>query len=164
MSGDDFTGYVKEVRVTLRRRAFLLCGDWHEADDLVQATLVKIFNRWSTLDRVGGLSQYTRTVMVRTFISDRRKAARSREVLSDRLPEPDPLSGEADRLPDRLLLLDALSRLGDRQRAIITLRYWEHLSTEEISSALGCSSATVRSQLCRGLARMRSLIDHPEAP
>jgi RNA polymerase sigma-70 factor (sigma-E family) len=156
---DEFSRYVKQNRSALRRRAFLLCGDWDEADDLVQSTLVKMYRRWHDLDRREELGAYTRRVMFRTFVSERRAHRWSRELVRDELPEPDPEPDGQARLGDRLLLLGALARLGPRQRAAIVLRYWEDLSVEETAWVLGCSAATVRSQASRALETLRSMLD-----
>lgn len=153
-----FTQYVRANRPEMRRQAYLLCGDWHEADDLVQQTLIKVLQRWEALDRRDGLAAYTRTVMFRTFVSDRRAPRWSREFISDRLPEPDPEPDDQERLADRMMLLDALDRLGPRQRAAIVLRYLEHLSAEEAADVLGCSVATIRSNTFRALGHLRSLL------
>lgn len=164
-SGSTFSQYVRQVRPELRRRAFRLCGDWYEADDLVQQTLIKMFRHWHALDHRGELSAYSRTVLVRTFLNEHRAPWKAREFLVDRLPEPDPEPDDQELLHDRFVLLDALARLGRRQRAVIVLRYWEHLSVEETADTLGCSTATVRSQSFRGLANLRSLLryDHGQS-
>jgi RNA polymerase sigma-70 factor (sigma-E family) len=158
MRDGAFTRYVKAHRRDMRRQAYLLCGDWHEADDLVQQTLIKVLLRWEALEQRDGLAAYTRTVMFRTFVSDRRALRWSREFTSDRLPEPDPEPDGQERLADRLLLLEALDRLGPRQRAAIVLRYLEHRSAEEAADILGCSVATIRSNTCRALVHLRSLL------
>ncbi|GAA2083035.1 SigE family RNA polymerase sigma factor [Actinomadura alba] len=158
MSDSGFTDFVKAIRPDMRRQAYLLCGDWYEADDLVQQTLIKVLLRWQGLDRRDELAGYTRTVLVRTFISDHRAPRWSREFPYDRLPEPDPEHGAQEGVADRLLLLDALARLTLRQRAAIVLLYWEHLSANEAADILDCSVSTVRSQAFRALARLRSIL------
>ncbi|WP_051830331.1 MULTISPECIES: SigE family RNA polymerase sigma factor [Streptomyces] len=152
---DGFTQYVKESRPALRRAAFVLVGDWFEADDLVQRTLIAVYRRWAGLDRRDGLYGYTRTVMVRQFISERRGHRWSRELIQDPLPEPDPAPEDAARVGDRLLLLAALAGLAPRQRSLVFLRYWEDLSIEETARTLGCSQATVRSSTSRTLRILR---------
>lgn len=153
-----FSRYVRQIRPTLRRQAFLLCGDWHEADDLVQETLIKILRRWTVLDRKDELFAYTHTVMMRTFVSAHRASRWSREFIADQLPEPNPQSDDQESVADRLLLVAALARLAPGQRAVIVLRYWEHLTVEEAANALSCSPTTIRSQTSRALANLRSLL------
>lgn len=139
----------------LRRNAFVLVGDWFAADDLVQQTLITVYRRWEHLERHEELSAYTRTVMVRTFISDRRKHRWTRELLRDSLPEPDPMPEEVNRVGDRIVLLAALAKLSSRQRCLVYLRYWEDLSIEESAQIMNCSSSTVRSSTSRALRTLR---------
>lgn len=156
----EFSRYVTAARPELRRRAFLLCGQWHEADDLVQQTLIKVFLHWDSLDRRDELSAYAGTVMLRSFLNGRRAFGRSREFPTGQVPEPDPEPEDQQRLLDQLLLVDALARLGPRQRAVIVLRYWECLTVGEAADALSCSAATIRSQTFRALTNLRSLLQH----
>jgi RNA polymerase sigma-70 factor (sigma-E family) len=158
MPDDGFSSYARESRPELRRQAFRICGDWHEADDLVQQTLIAVHSRWAGLDRRDRLAAYARVVMVRIFISDRRAHRWSREVLGERGPEPVPESGGEDRLGDRLSLFEALAQLGTRQRAAVVLRYWEDLSADDAARALSCSAATIRSQTSRALANLRTIL------
>jgi RNA polymerase sigma-70 factor (sigma-E family) len=160
----DFSRYVAKVRPDLRRRAFLLCGDWHHADDLVQSTLIRLYLRWNALEHRDQLGAYTRRILFRVFASDRKSNRWLRELVQDQLPEPDAHADAHERLDDRLLLLSALAQLAPGQRAVIVLRYWEDLSAEQTAHLLGCSSATVRSQALRALATLRAILEgdlHP---
>ncbi|HET6858713.1 MAG TPA: sigma-70 family RNA polymerase sigma factor [Streptomyces sp.] len=164
---DGFAPYVIGARPALRRNAFLLVGDWFAADDLVQQTLITLYRRWEHLDRRKGLSAYTRTVMVRLFLSERRHHRWTREVLADWSPEPTPTMGEAVRVEDRMVLIDALATLSPKQRTLVYLRYWEDLSVEESARLMNCSSSTVRSSSSRVLRilreRLGDLTDRQEA-
>ncbi|ETK37136.1 SigE family RNA polymerase sigma factor [Microbispora sp. ATCC PTA-5024] len=153
---DEFSRYVREARPALRRTAFLLSADWHEADDLVQRTLIALHRRWDTLRQRDKIAGYARTVMLRLIISDRRSHRWSREVLHDLPPEPDPSPDPYGLVLDRLLLMNALAGLGPRQRAAVVLRYWEDRTVEETASALGSEGSTVRSQTVRALASLRA--------
>lgn len=152
---EGFSRYVRGARPALRRHAFVLVGDWFAADDLVQQTLITIYRRWERLERHGELAGYARTVMVRHFISDRRKHRWTRETLKDSLPEPDPAPEETARVGDRIVLLTALATLSPRQRSLIYLRYWDDLSVEEAARIMKCSSSTVRSSTSRALGILR---------
>lgn len=154
--GDDgFTKYVEGARSSFRRSAFMLVGDWHEADDLVQRTLIALYRRWEGLDRRDDLGGYARTIMVRLVIDDRRKHRWLRELVQDPLPEPPPEADAAMKVADRHLLLAAVAELAPRQRIAVVLRYWEDLSVEETALVMGCSAATVRSQTARATAILR---------
>jgi RNA polymerase sigma-70 factor (sigma-E family) len=155
---DEFSRYVRARRPSLRRTAFLLVNDWHEADDLVQKTLVAVYRRWDALDRREALAAYTRRAMLRQFISERRSKRWSREFCSADPPEPPPAADETAGLPDRLVLLNALAELAPRQRAAVVLRYWEDLSVDETAHLLKCSPATIRSQTTRALATLRAAL------
>src|SRR5438105_8683260 len=87
---DDFTRYAARARPALHRTAFGFTADWHEAEDLVQRTLIALYTRWDKLEHRDKIAAYAYTVMVRLFISDRRSPRWSNEVLSDRPPDGEP--------------------------------------------------------------------------
>jgi RNA polymerase sigma-70 factor (sigma-E family) len=161
----EFRAWAALARPRLRRTAFLLCGDWHLAEDLTQDTLVRIYAVWSRVSASGTPDAYA----TRTLINCRRATARRpwrRERTTDAVPEH-PGAPPADAYDDRDVLLRALAVLGDSQRVIVVLRYWEDLSIDEVAHALGVSEGTVKSQSARGLARLRDLLadelSHPVA-
>jgi RNA polymerase sigma-70 factor (sigma-E family) len=156
---EEFTRFVVGARPALRRTAFRITTDWYEADDLVQRTLLALYRRWDTLERRDRLAAYAHTTMVRIAIGDRRTRRWSSEVLQSRLPEPDPMPDACAIIGDRLLLLDMLAGLGPRQRAAVVLRYWEDRQVEEIANLLGCLASTVRSQIARALATLRTALE-----
>jgi RNA polymerase sigma-70 factor (sigma-E family) len=148
----EFTDHFDRCADSMRFTAFLLCGNWHEAEDVVQAAFLKLYLAGPKLARRDGLSAYLRQIVVRTFLAERRKVRWRREKLTDDLPEvPDghPFSEE------RLVVWQALSSVPAKQRAVLVLRYWNDLSVEETAQALGCSTGNVKSQASRGLAALR---------
>jgi RNA polymerase sigma-70 factor (sigma-E family) len=154
----EFTRFVRGTRPALRRAAFRLTADWYEADDLVQRTLIALYQRWASLEHRDRLAAYAHRTMVRLVISDRRTRRWSSEVLQARLPEPEPVPDVWAVLGDRLALVDVLAGLGPRQRAAVVLRYCEDRRVDEIATLLGCMSSTVRSQLARALTTLRSAL------
>lgn len=156
---EEFTRFVIGARPALRRTAFRITTDWYEADDLVQRTLLALYRRWGTLERRDQLAAYAHKTMVRLAIGDRRTRRWSSEVLQARPPEPDPIPDAHAVIGNRLLLMDILAGLGPRQRAALVLRYWEDCQIEEIANLLGCLASTVRSQIARGLANLRSELE-----
>jgi RNA polymerase sigma-70 factor (sigma-E family) len=158
--GDGFTAFVSAIRPRLRRQAFVLCGDWHEADDLVQDTFVALYRRWPELTRRGELDHYARTVLVRTFISLRRRMRWRSEILCPEPPDrPQGRDDGGDRGDLRMSMLARLRQLPPRQRAVVLLRFWEDLSVEQTAAVLRISPGTVASQTYKALAALREGLD-----
>ncbi|KOX35294.1 ECF subfamily RNA polymerase sigma-24 subunit [Saccharothrix sp. NRRL B-16348] len=138
----------------MRRTAYLLCGDWHRAEDLVQTALTKLYVAWPRVRR-DSPDAYARKVLVRTAIDDSRRAFRRRETVVDKVPDT--------RVPDTASDFDvrrALASLPAGQRAAVVLRYWEDLSVKETARLLGRTEGTVKSQAAKGLAALRALLGH----
>jgi RNA polymerase sigma-70 factor (sigma-E family) len=162
----DFSRFVASRWRALARTAYLLTGDHHEAEDLVQTTLARVYPQWHRV-RPETAEHYVRRALVNTSRSRHRKR-RVAHLLLPFLPESLAVEcGAGTRAgEDRDLLLDALADLPDRQRAVVVLRYWDDLSVEEVAQALGCSTGTVKSQASRALAKLRghpALAGHPMA-
>ena len=155
----SFDAFVAARTGALLRSAFLLTGDQHLAEDLVQSALVKASMRWSRLVSGGDPEPYVRTVLYREHVSwwRRRKVV---EVLTADLPEPrrtaSPDLADAIALTETLRV--ALQELPPRQRAVIVLRHFDDRSESEAARLLGCSVGTVRSQNARGLSHLRRLV------
>ena len=105
MSPDEETGFREFARartVLLRRTAYLLCGDWHLAEDLMQSALIKIYRSWGRVEKDESLANYSRTVLLRTWLDEKRRPWRRSEQTAADLPERlDEARGPADS-PDRL--------------------------------------------------------------
>ncbi|HET9140001.1 SigE family RNA polymerase sigma factor [Actinophytocola sp.] len=156
----EFVAYFASRSGAMRGTAYLLCGDWHRAEDLTQATFVKLYRAWRGISGRDRLDAYTRQTLVRTFISDGRRGWFRREQVVAAMPEPAPAGPAAAE--DRHVLLGALAQVPPRQRAVLVLRYWEDLSVEETARLLKCSTGTVKSQAARGLQTLRGLLTDPQ--
>ncbi|MGZ0149414.1 SigE family RNA polymerase sigma factor [Kribbella sp. WER1] len=158
----EYVEFVAAAGGALRRTAFLVCGDWHRADDVVQESLVKLYRSWTKVDRHGNPLAYARRIVVNTALDSGRRSWR-REVPTADLPTDRVRPGDhADLAGDQAArdeLLTALGALAPRQRACVVLRYYEDLSVEQAAAILGCSEGTVRSQSARGLETLRNAID-----
>ncbi|MEV4413813.1 SigE family RNA polymerase sigma factor [Catellatospora sp. NPDC049609] len=152
---DGFREYAAARRSALRRTAYLLCGDWHLADDLVQDALAGLFVRWRRVSARGDVDPYVHRMLVNGYLATHRRKWR-REVATAELP--DLPADAAARDGTREVLLRALAGLGPSQRAVVVLRYWEDLSVEQTAAALGCSTGNVKSQAARGLAHLRTAL------
>jgi RNA polymerase sigma-70 factor (sigma-E family) len=140
----------------LFRTAWLLTGDYHLAEDLVQEALGRIYTRWSKVAAADQPAAYAHTVLVHVFLSHRRRRS-STERPSDRAELPDHAASEAD-LPLRVALADALSRLDHLDRAVVVLRYWDDLDAPATAALVGLSPAAVRTRCSRALARLRDVL------
>ena len=153
----QFSVYVNARRDRVRRTAYLLCGDWHRAEDTVQSALVKLYLAWPRLDRRDAVEPYVRRIILRVLADNGRLARFRKERLSDQLPERAATDG-SDAVDERMVLLSALAALPPRQRAVVVLRFWEDQSIEQCADVLGCSTGTVKSQAARGLQTLRKLL------
>lgn len=164
MSGDEdqFELFVRATESGLRGAAYKLCSDWHQAEDLTQLTYVKIFQRWGQIEDRHRMRNYAYRVLFRSFVSDRRRSrwryeALQREALQWEAVEAAVVA--AVPVEDRIVIEEALGRLGDHQRQVIVLRYFADLSVRETAAVLGCSPGTVRSQASRALQTLRSVLN-----
>jgi RNA polymerase sigma-70 factor (sigma-E family) len=152
---DEYVAFASHAHPSLRRTAYLLCGDWHRAEDAAQEVLIRLYRRWPRIERQEGLQPYARRVLVRILIDQSRRPWR-REVAVDELPEA--TTEELGAVDDRMVLIAALSRLPPRRRACLVLRYYEELSVRDTANALGCSEGTVKSQTADGLNDLRRVL------
>jgi RNA polymerase sigma-70 factor (sigma-E family) len=150
---DDFTAFAYGAAAGLRRTAYLLCRDWHLAEDLVQTALAKLYVVWARLDWSSSPEAYVRKILYREFL--RHRGRRSAQDLVTATP---PEIGVDASVELRLTILDAIGQLPPRDRAIILLRYWEDQSIATVAETLGVHPGVVKSQSLRSLARLRSLL------
>ncbi|MGC4953940.1 SigE family RNA polymerase sigma factor [Actinomadura citrea] len=152
---EEFRAYVVERGPVLLRAATQLTSDRAEAEDLLQAALAKTYLAWDRIEDRSALDGYVRRAMVNTQISWWRR--RKLDVYpTDQLPER-PVEDHTDRSEMRDALGRALSRLPERQRLAVMLRYYEDMSEREIAEVLGVSIGTVKSTVSRAMARLREL-------
>ncbi|MFJ3794419.1 SigE family RNA polymerase sigma factor [Kitasatospora sp. NPDC090091] len=148
----EFTKYVASRSGWLRKVAYLLCGDWHRADDLVQEAITKLYVNWARAGRVENLDGYARTVLVNTFLAEQRSPWWRRTSRSGSAPDAEAVAVDLDASLD---LRQALAALPPRQRATVVLRYYCDLTVDQAAEAMGCSSGNVKSQTARGLDTLR---------
>ena len=150
----EFTVFMEQASSALARTAWLLCGDEHQAEDLVQQALTRTYLSWPTARQRDPLA-YTRRTLANLRIDSWRK--RRREVLMAPSDVPEgPVACGADRHAERDQLVRALATLSTRQRRIVVLRHLDGLSEREVAEDLGISIGTVKSTASRGLAQLRT--------
>lgn len=152
--------YLRARMHRLHRAAYLLCGDAHLAEDLVQSTALALYRKWRTARAADNLDAYVHRMLVNQFLSEKRRPW-SRVLLSDRPPDPPALPDPDADPDDRDAVRAALARLGPRQRAVLVLRFFCDLSVEDTAVTLRCSTGNVKSQTSRALAGMRRLLAGP---
>jgi RNA polymerase sigma-70 factor (sigma-E family) len=140
----------------LLRTAYLLTGERHAAEDLVQSALERTYLSWRRVRRADDQDAYVRRILINQHA--RRFRGGRREYPTAEAP-----TGTADRsdriaqAETRLTLLDALAGLPPRQRQAVVLRYWEDLSERQTADAMDCSTGTVKSQTAKALAKLRDV-------
>lgn len=150
----EFAAYMSARQPTLLRTAFLLTGDAHTAEDIVQTALAKLYLAWDRVQKRETLDAYVRRIVVNEAKTLFRRPWRRRERATEVLPERGIEETYDDGLAGQVWAV--VSTLPPRQRAVIVLRYYEQLSEAEIAQALGISEGTVKSQASRALATLRS--------
>ncbi|BCY10290.1 SigE family RNA polymerase sigma factor [Actinoplanes sp. L3-i22] len=149
-----FEEYVRARGEALRRFAYLLCGDRHLGEDLVQEVLVKAYRRWPRIE-TDQPDRYLRTALVRSHVSWLRRLSNTERPATIR--DERPAGGDfADQQALRDDLWTRLSGLTRAQRAVLVLRYYEDLDDRQIAEILRCAPSTVRVHATRGLARLRN--------
>ncbi|MDI1459628.1 SigE family RNA polymerase sigma factor [Catellatospora sp. KI3] len=138
-----------------RRTAYLLCGDWHAADDMVSAALTGLYRHWDRVSRMEHPDAYVRTSMLRAMLNERRRPWR-RERPVEFLPERVATGPGPDGVDQHLDVTALLAELPARRRAVLVLRFFCDLSVEETAAELGCSTGTVKSQTFRALEALRA--------
>ena len=160
----DLTGYREYVASRLdqlRRTAYLLCGDWHTADDLVSTALVKLLRHWRRVSAMDNVDAYVRRMLLRAWLDERRRPWR-REYARAQVPETAARPGYD--VADRMAVLALLAELPPRRRAVLVLRFFCDLSVEETAEALGCATGTVKSQTARALDALRTRLGAATSP
>ncbi|MEV4111725.1 SigE family RNA polymerase sigma factor [Nonomuraea sp. NPDC049695] len=152
----EFRTFVVERSAALFRTAYLLTGDRHSAEDLVQSALAKTAAKLARLRDPAAVEGYVRRAMYHEQVSWWRRRSKAAEVSTDHLPDLAD-DGHADVADLRLVMRSALARLTPRQRAVLVLRYFEDLPESEIAKVLGISVGTVRSQTHRSLERLKKV-------
>ena len=151
----SFEEFVAARSRDLWRSAWLLTGDAHKAEDLLQTALVKAWRRWSSIARDGAVEGYVRRALVTTY-TDWWRRKWTGEIPTAELPDGARVDPESSGVELRRDVLAALATLSRGQRAVIVLRYFDDLTEAQTAEALGCSIGTVKSQTSRAMDRLRT--------
>ncbi len=150
---EEFGEFARSRQAALLRTAFLMCGDRHLAEDLVQTTFYKLARSWNRVRKADSVDAYTRRTLTNCFLDHRR--LRRWSLIDHDLPDPAAPSHDSEL---RMVVLAALAELPPRARATVVLRFWEDLSVEETAAAMGVSTGTVKSTTSKALDRLRPVL------
>ncbi|GAA3449534.1 SigE family RNA polymerase sigma factor [Dactylosporangium matsuzakiense] len=154
MGDDDYVEYVTARLPALHRLAYALTGDPHRADDLVQQTITTLYVKWAKVRRVEHPDRYVRSMLVNTFVDERRLAWSRVRLFAEPPERPAPDDYRAERTAVR----QALARVPRRQQAVLVLRFFYDLPVAEVAEILGVTPGTVKSQTAHGLTALRKLL------
>lgn len=150
---EAFTSYVAQRRLQLFRAACLLCGDPHQAEDIVQDALARLYVAWPRASRADNIDGYVRRAIVNSHLNQVRRPWRRERVAATLGERP-----AAVHLPteDLQVMWAAIGSLPLGQRKVVVLRHYLGLSVEETAADLGVSAGTVKSQTSDALAALRN--------
>jgi RNA polymerase sigma-70 factor (sigma-E family) len=152
----EFTAYLDARQPSLLRTAYLLTGDRHTAEDVLQTSLAKLYLAWDKIQDRGSVDGYVRRIMVNENNSLWRKPWKKREHAADVLPDTSYVDDYDDGRGKALW--DIVQSLPPKARAVVVLRYYEQLSEAETADVLGISTGTVKSQCSRAIASLRERV------
>ncbi len=154
---DDFDTFVVARGQALLRFAYLLSGNAHLAEDLVQEVLARAHLRWARITRMDAPEAYVRRAIVREYLSWRRRRSSTEAVVAE-VPDWADQVDPAQQVVARAEMWRLLGDLPRSQRAVLVLRFYADMPDDEIAAHLGCAAPTVRAYASRALARLRSAI------
>lgn len=152
----EFVEFVQARRNTLFRTAYLLSGDSHHAEDLVQTVLARLYSRWERIQRMESVDAYARRAVVNAHVDETRRPWRRERPIPEGHGLPATAAGLSTEDSDELWA--ALRTLPTGQRRIVVLRHYWGLSVQEIAADLGISPGTVKSQTSAALAHLRKAL------
>ncbi|MCZ7434866.1 SigE family RNA polymerase sigma factor [Micromonospora sp. WMMC241] len=151
---EDFSAFVAATAPRLRRTAYLMCRDWHLAQDLTQITFARMYASWGRIRRTANLDAYSRRVLMNAVFDQRRRRSDTEVVCAD-LPERPQPPTTTDL---HVALMTALATLPVRDQAVVVLRHWEDQSVASVAAILGLSASAVKMRDARALGRIRALL------
>ncbi len=149
----EFAAYFDARRDSVRRTAYLLCGDWHRADDHAQAAFVALHRSWRKIRDKGALDAWMRRTVVRAVVDESRRPWRRERFTAETVEVA--VAAATDGIATRHVLVDGLRSVPPRQRAVLVLRYYEDLSERETADTLRCSLPAVKSLTARATTALR---------
>ncbi|WP_460365507.1 SigE family RNA polymerase sigma factor [Actinocorallia lasiicapitis] len=162
MTDPGFATFVRERSASLFRTAYVLTGSRDAADDLVQEALERACRHWRKASAAQSPEAYVRKILV-NLANDRWRRLKRLDLVRGVPERPDP-SDDYGRVDSRSELVQALLELPIGQRTAVVLHYFHDQADTQIAATLGISPATARSNLSRGLAKLRAALTADSVP
>jgi len=156
MSRDDFDAFAAGAVMRLYRTAYLVVGDHHQAEDLAQDVLARVYVAWPRIS--GDPHGYAYRALANAVANQRRWRGRHPERPLNAIEEGTELASWEDGVLAHDEVVTALRSLPPRQRVVVVLRYYVDLTEAQTAQALNVSVGTVKSQHSRALAHLRELL------
>lgn len=157
-AGVAFREFVEGSWHRLLRTAYLLTGDHASAEDLLQTALMRTYRHWGRIRRTDAPEVYVRRVLVNVNTSVWRRRG-VQEYVTATVPESRRVTDHQEAYAVRDALWQTVNRMPPRMRTVFVLRYFEDLSEAEVAQIMGCAVGSVKSQISRGLTRLRADLD-----
>lgn len=154
----EFKAFFDEESERLRRLAIFLSGEVQGAADLAQEALVRLYKHWGRVHN-DDPGPYVRRILVNLVRSKHRRKVLEKKHLQVVRDEG---VSHAPRVDEALRIARALAELSPIRRATIVLRFYEDMSEREIATTLDRPRGTVKSDIHRGLAQLRPLLEDRE--
>lgn len=152
----EFTAYLQARQARLLRTAYLLTGDQHQAEDLLQTSLAKLYLAWDKVHDRESVDAYVRRIMVNENTSLWRRPWKRHERATGEVPETAVVDTYDEGAGAEVWRV--VQSLPRKARAVVVLRYYEQLTEPEAAEVLGISVGTVKSQCSRALATLRERV------
>ncbi|MFV2020013.1 SigE family RNA polymerase sigma factor [Micromonospora sp. LOL_023] len=153
---EAFTAFVVDAAPRLRRTAYLMCRDWHLAQDLTQITFTRMYAAWARIWPAANLDAYSRRVLINAVADTMKRRSRTELVLAE---PPEPAAAAPSATTElQVTLVRALAELSVRDRAVLVLRHWEDQSVDAVAEILGMTPSAVKMSSMRGLQRLRAAL------
>jgi RNA polymerase sigma-70 factor (ECF subfamily) len=142
----------------LHGHLFLVTGDLHAAEEIVQEAFTRASMRWSHLRDYDRPEAWVRRVAMNLAADRARSLRRQARALLKLTPPPAVPAVSAETLA----LVQALRTLPTRQRQAIVLHYLADLPVQEVAQALAVPSGTVKGLLARGRRALAAKLGEPK--
>ena len=154
----ELVGFCRRVYPSLVGGLTLHCRDQGVAEEVAQETLVRVWERWSTVRLAASPEAWAWRVAVNLVSSRFRRRAAERRAYA-RLDRRSVAGDAASDQADGLAVRTAVAALPERQRVALVLRYYADLPVADVAAVLRCAPGTVKSLTHKAVASLRRRLD-----